>query len=166
MTKMPLPPPGRRGSRCSSRLKGGEQGIPERPNPLRRRSSLRYSERLQKNRSIRGFRFLSYTCICAKFFFPTGIFSFFCTAWYMCIYSYVQFYWVLAESVVPLLSLLSLWCPESLAVLPNEAEMSIDDLDRKVCVWESTCFVPNDGRWGQRCAYQSLRSHVPALWAS
>ena len=22
--------------------------------------------------------------------------------------------------------------------------------------------IPNDGRWGQQCAYQSLRSHVPA----
>ena len=42
------------------RLEGGEQGVPERPNPLWRRSSLRYSERLRKNRSIRGFRFLSF----------------------------------------------------------------------------------------------------------
>ena len=51
------------------RLEGGEQGVPERPNPLRRRSSLRYySERLRKNCSIRGFCFLSYICICAKFF--------------------------------------------------------------------------------------------------
>ena len=45
-----MPPP------C--RLEGGEQGVPERPNPLRRRSSLWYSEkRLRKNRSIRGFCF-------------------------------------------------------------------------------------------------------------
>ena len=44
----------------SRRPDGGEQGVPERPNPLRRRSSLRYSERLWKNRSIRGFRFLSF----------------------------------------------------------------------------------------------------------
>ena len=48
--KMPQP-------RC---LGGGKQGVPERPNPLRRKSSLRYSERLRKNRSIRGFRFLSF----------------------------------------------------------------------------------------------------------
>ena len=40
-------------SRC---LEGGDQGVPERPNPLRRRSSLWYSERVRKNRSIRGFR--------------------------------------------------------------------------------------------------------------
>ena len=59
------------------RLEGGERGVPERPNPLRRRSSLRYSERLRKYRSNRGFRFLSYVCICAKFFFPTGFFFFF-----------------------------------------------------------------------------------------
>jgi hypothetical protein len=66
---------------------GGKQGVPERPNSLRRRSSLRYSERLLKNRSIREFRLLSYICICAKFFFPTGVFSIFCTAWYMCSFS-------------------------------------------------------------------------------
>jgi hypothetical protein len=37
-------------------LEGGEQGVPERSNPLRRRSSLWYSEkRLRKNRNIRGF---------------------------------------------------------------------------------------------------------------
>jgi hypothetical protein len=42
------------------RLDGGEQGVPERPNPLRRRSSLRYPERVRKNRSIRGFCFLSF----------------------------------------------------------------------------------------------------------
>jgi hypothetical protein len=94
LSKMP-PPPGRRVaapenplrwriSLCHSvetydqdvcrRLEGGEQGVPERPNLLRRRSLLRYSERLRKNRSIREFRFLSYICICAKFFFPTGFF--------------------------------------------------------------------------------------------
>ena len=28
-------------------------------------------------------------------------------------------------------------CEESLAILPNETEMSIDDLDRRVWVWES-----------------------------
>jgi hypothetical protein len=47
------------------------------------------------------------------------------------------------ESVV---SLLSLCCPydvpgvqkSHLRVLPNETELSIDDLDRRVCVWEST----------------------------
>ena len=57
-------------------VEGGKQGVPERPNnSLRRRSSsLRYSERLRKNRSIREFRLLSYICICAKFFFPTGFF--------------------------------------------------------------------------------------------
>jgi hypothetical protein len=53
-----MPPPGNK-MQQPRRLEGGEQGVPERPNPLRRRSSLRYSaERLRKNRSIRGFRFL------------------------------------------------------------------------------------------------------------
>jgi len=45
--------------------------------------------------------------------------------------------------IVPLLSLC---CPydvpgvqkSHLRVLPNETELSIDDLDRRVCVWEST----------------------------
>ena len=68
-------------------VEGGKQGVPERPNLLRRRTSLRYSKRLRKNRSIREFRLLSYVCICAKFFFPTGFFSIFCTAWYMCSFS-------------------------------------------------------------------------------
>ena len=61
-----MPPP------C--RLEGGEQGVPERPNPLRRRSSLWYSERLRKNRSIRGFRFLSYICFVRSSFSPLGFF--------------------------------------------------------------------------------------------
>ena len=48
---------------------------------------------------------------------------------------------------------------ESLAVLPNESE--------DVCMGVDIFFfvIPNDGRWGQQCAYQSLRSRAPALWA-
>jgi hypothetical protein len=73
--RSPLPhSPGRRGKRCRPRrLEGGEQGVPERSNPLRWRSSLQDSERSRKNRSIRGFRLLSYICISAKFFLSSAL---------------------------------------------------------------------------------------------
>ena len=71
------------------RLEGGVQGVPERLNPLRRRSSPRYSGRLRKNRSIRGFRFLSYVCICAKSSFSPQGFFLSSAAGYMCIWSII-----------------------------------------------------------------------------
>ncbi len=57
--KMPPAPPGKRGTRGIRAIK----------------STAVESERpRRKNRSIRGFRLLSYICICAKFFFPLGFF--------------------------------------------------------------------------------------------
>ena len=44
------------GERTRCRRRAAKQGVPEWPNPLRRRILLWYSERLRKNRSIRGFR--------------------------------------------------------------------------------------------------------------
>jgi hypothetical protein len=117
MTKMP-PPPGRRGT--------GEQDAAAAPPGRRGTKGSRATKstaaeelapvlgEVAENRSIRGFRSLSYICICAN---PLG---FFLSSALPGICLYVQLYWVLAESVVPLLSLLSLWYPESLAVLPNE----------------------------------------------
>ena len=100
--------------------------------------------------------FLSYICICAKSSF-----------------SYMVYY----SGCLP--NLLSLWCPccpcgvqkSHLRVLPNVIEMSIDDSDRRVCVWESTSsfifsIIPNDGSMGSTVYLLILMQHVvPALWA-
>ena len=99
MTKM-QPPPRRMGTRCSSRAAWKEENKGHQSDQIHyggRRSSLQYSERLRKNRSIRGFRFLPHICICAKFFFHTT--GFFLSSALPGICVYVQFYWVLAEWV-------------------------------------------------------------------
>ena len=78
--------------------------------------------------------------------------------------------------VVPLLSLwcplLSLWCPEESLARPTRCDWDVHRWLRSkgVCMgvdyFSFFSIFPNNGRWGQQCAYQSLRSHVPALWAS
>ncbi len=125
--------------RCRRRLEGGEQDavaappgrrrtrVPERPNPLRRRSSLRYSEGLRKNRSIRGFRFLSFLIyvFVRRVLFPHWVFFSLLHALSGICKLYCQLYWVFAESVVPLMSLLSLWCPVESLARPTQCDCAV-----------------------------------------
>ena len=95
--------------------------------------------------------------------FPHCFFPFFWTAWYMCICSILlgacRICCLFVVPVVPVVSRVT-WRPTQ--------------WDWDVHRWlrsESVCmgvdlFYSNDGRWGQRCAYQYLRSRVLALWAS